>query len=69
MSCGVAFVVGYFGFGFYLSLSIERVAHSNLNLRFFFLNVMNLINGVVQTIGLNKCCYLGLFCYCGCYLS
>ena len=18
---------------------------------------------------LNKCCYLGLFCYCGCYLS
>ena len=20
-------------------------------------------------MGLNKCCYLGLFCYCGCYLS
>ncbi len=44
-----------------LSLSIERVAHSNLNLGFFFfwMNRMNLINGMVQTIGLNKVLLFG----------
>ena len=44
-----------------LSLLIERVAHGNLNLGFFFfMNRMNLINRVVQTIGLNQELLFGL---------
>jgi hypothetical protein len=52
-------VILFLGF---ISLSIERLAHGNLNLGFFFffLNRMNLINGLVQTIGLNQVLLFGL---------